>query len=1032
MFDRRQFLFGAGAVTLAELVLSVASAAGGDPSGRTVINGIAGYANLAKDFIFTSDPTNQDSNGYPIKTPVTNLVANPSMPDGYFGDYVWKFRGRGSMQFSPGALIRSGGNNIVGLRGSSGDTNYNTTILDKTNPRVVLAFGALIQTMSPSPVSYGAGGRRVRLTFKPGYAGSASSVIRVQALAGRGQAAAAGVWNCVRIDANTLDLVSNAVTGQLAAWDASDPYRGPGGEAIWEASNIAVYILGQGMFSGFSNLVVCKAENEALVDSGKIADPELIEQLKYLKPAWLRFMDLTAVQASYENKFSLRVPATAMCYPGPGGRFVTDYWVGTIRRGADDSFTCANPTASGSGGYVDNEVVQGVIDVPNVGINPTLNVNGRGAKHIYDFGLQPFRLRFSGAIPLPGAKLTFRFVAPWLNDGAPYDISYVVGSRRRYSDTTFAGLKANLTDHFAEDATLKGKVNVWNSGDLTFYPITPQAGVLSISYVGGPPGTYGRIGRMDSFNLAAGADRIRMRFFGGLSNAEVLSLTFSRADLPNGAYTLMYEARIGTDKSLQVLCANLNTAINNDATLKAAGISSFPYGLPPNTLDIQQSDTWSGEGLTLSWRSTGAVSATFGEGGATGTFIYSYLLDGWIWRPGGMLQSVPFEYMVELCNTVGAGCWFNWPINTSAQFITDVTNYFRNNLRPDLKFGAEVGNEMWNFGQSPWGRAMAKGFSLGFSTGANNPNYSFTAARTKQYGDLAIAAWTSSRPRSHLYLFNQSAIWDLGNTNNSQFKGISLDAAANKIYAAHGGLGGGPALSYNAAPNRPIDICDAIGVAPYWGSPWIAGDLNYMKGTASENAPLLQAAKDHALGNVDVAYTALSAQIYGSVKRSSPGAGGLTFMNYKTQVYPQLEQIAASFDVGRSRKMAVIHYEGGPQFGVGNINNGTNDPTTDVPGLAAKIKSLGWNVGNYTVSGADDPTEMASQIVSMIYRYKFSAQFEALYKQGYADIVAAHPGREAMGAQYGYDRCQWGLFPRGYGGEHYSSYDAIHEFNNGS
>jgi hypothetical protein len=632
---------------------------------------------------------------------------------------------------------------------------------------------------------------------------------------------------------------------------------------------------------------------------------------------------------------------------------------------------------------------------------------------------------------VPGAKLIFRFAASWLNDGTPYDVSYVVGSRRRYSDATFTGLKANLTDHFAEDATLKGKVNVWNSGDLTFYPITPQAGALSVSYVGGPPGTFCRIGRVDPYNFAAGTNRIRMRLSGVLSNAEVLSLTFRRADLSNSAYTLTYEVRIGTDKSLQVLCANLNTAINNDATLKAAGISSFPYGLPPNTLDIQQSDTWVGEGLTLSWQSTGTVSAAFGEGGATGTFIYSYLLDGWIWRPGGMLQSVPFEYMVELCNAVGAGCWFNWPINTNAQFITDVTNYFRNSLRPDLKFGTEVGNEMWNFGQSPWGRALAMGFCLGFSTGSNNPNYSFTAARIKQYGDLTIAAWTSSRARSQLYLFNQSATWDLGNANNSQFKGASLDVAVNKIYAAHGGLGGGPASSYNAAPNRPIDICDAIGVAPYWGSPWIAGDVDTIKGAAFENAPLLQAAKDHALGNVDAAYTALSAQIYGLAKRSSPGAGGLTFLYYKTQVYPELEQIAASFDASRSRKMAVVHYEGGPQFGVGNINNGTNDPVTDVPGLAAKIKSLGWNVSNYTASGADDATEMASQIVTMIYRYKFSTQFNALYKQGYADVVAAHPGREAMGAQYGYDRCQWGLFPRGYGGVHYSSYDAIHEFNNG-
>src|SRR5207253_3370945 len=117
---------------------------------------------------------------------------------------VWKFRGRGSMQFSPGAIIRSGGANVVGVNGNSGDTSRNTTILDKTNPRVVLAFGAIIQNMSPSPISNGAGGRRIRLILRPGYANQASAVVRVQALAGNGQSVAAGVWNCVRIDGNTL------------------------------------------------------------------------------------------------------------------------------------------------------------------------------------------------------------------------------------------------------------------------------------------------------------------------------------------------------------------------------------------------------------------------------------------------------------------------------------------------------------------------------------------------------------------------------------------------------------------------------------------------------------------------------------------------------------------------------------------------------------------------------------------------------------------------------------------------------------
>ncbi|ABQ33250.1 hypothetical protein [Bradyrhizobium sp. BTAi1] len=1031
MLDRRQLLSGAGALAFAELVPSVVSAADPEAGRRIVINAIAGYANLAKHFVFNSDPGNQDANGYPIKTPATNMGANPSMPEGYFGDFVWKFRGRGSMQFSPGALIRSGGQNIVGVSGNTGETNYNTTILDKTNPRVVLTFGANILNMSPSPVDNGAGGRRVRLTFKPGFANSASPVIKVQALAGRGQASAAGIWKSVRVDPNTVDLVANALTGEPAAWNPNDPYRGPGGEAIWQATNIAVYILAQGTFSGFSNLVFCKAENETLVDSGALVDPLLIEQMRHLRPSWLRFMDLTGVQASYESEFARRVPAASLFYPGPGGRFVPDYWVGSIKRGPEDAYTCVSRSGPSAGPYRDNEVVQGVLDLPNKGINPTLNVDGRGAKYIYGFGAQCRILRLSGTIPAPGSKFEFRFSAPWLNGGKPYDASYVVGSRRRYQDSSFAGIKANLMDLFAADPILTGKVAVWNSGDLSFFPITPHMGALSIDYLSGPAGTFCRIGRLDPYAFAAGQNRIRMRFAGNVSNAEILSLTFNRADLPGGSYTLSYETRIGTDKSLQVLCASLNQAINNDTVLKQAGISAFPFGLPPNTLDIQQADTWAGEGLSLSLRSTGAVSATFGEGGATGTFIYSYLLDGWIWRPGGMLQSIPFEYMVELCNATGAGCWVNWPINTNAQFITDVTNYFRDNLKPNVNFGTEVGNEMWNFGQSPWGRAMAKGFCLGFASGSNNPNYSITALRTKQYGDLTIAAWTAKRPRAQLYLFNQSATWDLGNTNMFQFKGGSLDAAANRIYAAHGGLGGGPAPSYNAAPNRPIDICDAIGVAPYWGSPWIAGDVNYIKGAAFENAPLLQAAKDHAAGNVDAAYTALSAQIYGAVKRSSPGAGGITFEHYKTKVYPQLEQIAASFDAGRSRKMAVIHYEGGPQFGVGNINNGTNDPVTDVPGLTARIKSLGWNVSAYTVSGRDDATEMASQIVDMIYRYKFSPQYKALYKQGFADVVAAHPGREAAGAQYGYERSQWGLFPRGYGAEHYSSYDAIHEFNRG-
>src|SRR2546421_9945548 len=92
MLNRRHFLSGASASAVAAAMpLSSQAAADATAAGRTVIGAHTAYANLAKGFIFQSDPTNSDVNGYPIRTPNPGLSANPSMPDGYFGDYVWKF-----------------------------------------------------------------------------------------------------------------------------------------------------------------------------------------------------------------------------------------------------------------------------------------------------------------------------------------------------------------------------------------------------------------------------------------------------------------------------------------------------------------------------------------------------------------------------------------------------------------------------------------------------------------------------------------------------------------------------------------------------------------------------------------------------------------------------------------------------------------------------------------------------------------------------------------------------------------------------
>jgi hypothetical protein len=62
-----------------------------------------------------------------------------------------------------------------------------------------------------------------------------------------------------------------------------------------------------------------------------------------------------------------------------------------------------------------------------------------------------------------------------------------------------------------------------------------------------------------------------------------------------------------------------------------------------------------------------------------------------------------------------------------------------------------------------------------------------------------------------------------------------------------------------------------------------------------------------------------------------------------------------------------------------------------------------------------------------------TGSYKDMIKQYYYQaLVRASAGREVKPAQYGYQNNAWGLFPGNYElGNHYASYDAIHEFNAG-
>src|SRR5258708_24058079 len=151
LISRGEILAGASA---AALVLGMPKQAGAATNGssssqmgRMVMNSGTVFANLAKGFTFAVDPANADANGYPISTPANPIGTNPSFASNYYGDFVWKWSGQGSMQIITALIIRSGFGHFVGGsrgRGGSGDQVGNITMSRKTSPRPGLSLCGII------------------------------------------------------------------------------------------------------------------------------------------------------------------------------------------------------------------------------------------------------------------------------------------------------------------------------------------------------------------------------------------------------------------------------------------------------------------------------------------------------------------------------------------------------------------------------------------------------------------------------------------------------------------------------------------------------------------------------------------------------------------------------------------------------------------------------------------------------------------------------------------------------------------------
>jgi hypothetical protein len=442
------------------------------------------------------------------------------------------------------------------------------------------------------------------------------------------------------------------------------------------------------------------------------------------------------------------------------------------------------------------------------------------------------------------------------------------------------------------------------------------------------------------------------------------------------------------------------------------------------------------------------------------TFTYSMLMQGWISTPGvlngsainmgGVRGQPPLEFYEEVCKRSNAGMWYNVGLIDQPSVTYDtVFHIAQSGVK---KLALEVSNETWNTGASQWGACQAMASALGFTQGYQ----SLTALKILQMAAQAIAAWTAAgRDRSDLKIIN--AYWFIASSASGsglqiyQFEGAELNASgsgSNVTFKAFGGPGATAiTTNYSQYPNRPIDWCDNVGPAPYWGGgqynsgnggndidtsvPLSAynGSLlaayNYAYGTTAQKQAALDFLYNTTTGDGDLYNGTLNGGAPNTGESIAPWALGSGF---SSAGYFGIGTLLATYDTARAggtgggaqARCGVMCYEGG--WIMGPIQN-TGSPAS----VGNDLANLGYGTG-YSSSlggattqpgaptGAADTAALAGNNLALLLNdWKYDARCFALVSKFYSQFKAAvqvDGVRDAFPAQYGWEGAQdWGAYP---------------------
>jgi hypothetical protein len=897
-------------------------------TGTSVVGGFGPnafvYMNFAKQASSLSGGTAAwpgilSADGYPTSAPSSTLSGNYSLPIEYFGRHRLSFSGQGSFALSgPPIIIYSGGASVNGIGTPTGSVAFGIAILGQSNPNVEFAFGALIASVTNN------GSGLVRLTGSIALAfvnvvnGNVVQINNVANLTG--QFVVANQTN------TTIDLVGSTFSASMVPATGGP---GPQAEAILSMDSVTFQFPTIGPYASMSNLIQCMKSdidgtNPFGLQNGYQCNADLVAQIKQLNPKYLRLMESSAVINSTETNYTYRPKVTNFSNASSNEKWYPDYWVGALTNGGSSAFTCSNPTASGSGAYVDGEVVQGQLNAANTNVNPTINVNSRGAAPIFD-----------------------------------------------------------------QNATLQNLV------------------------ISGSPTT-----------------------------GDVISITFTGSYISGSPHVLHYTV-LSSDNSLNALGISLTTAIDNDTTLAAAGITAtWSTNQVVGTILYNVN---AGSGTTFSVSVSGAATETITLGrfavGALATsqlvtLTYSAVLGGWILatppislQGGGLNGGMPTETMCELCNRANVGLWVNIPLLYTNTSVTSLISNVVTNLNASLPLSVEYSNEVWNFSQGLTFVTQNMGLALGFPADSLRSIYGFYALRVRQFMQTVASTWTGvgrSRSLLNCAMLSQAA----GNTslnNTYRFQGTDL-TTTNAFYAAKGGPGATAGTTYTSVGSRPIDFCDSVGYATYWYGACFGQGASEWTGTLSNFAAALQAGADYASGNTTSMANALTA-VFNDVVSGTLGTGNDASQTINALISEAAGwyTIISGYDSARSglslSPLNTVLYEGGNQV---SFQVGAQGFTTSPAPLATQFGNNGWNTTPYGASN----TIVAQQILNLWFAFLNSSVGGSALTTLYNGILAQNPGRKVSPAQFQYEGpALWSLFPGDPSTTPFQTYNAIQAFN---